>query len=78
MTNETILDPIREAVYNAKREYKSIAKIHITVDFKMRLKAAMPEIAVTTDIKELNAETILGYPAELHDEPCDKSWWLEF
>lgn len=75
--NNDILEPIREAVYNAKREMKPVIKIHVTLDFKLQIQAAMPNIAITLDRKEIMAETILGYPVEVHKEKTNKAWWLE-
>jgi len=69
-----ILDPIRLAVYNVNREGFDVVKIHITQDFKMRVMANIRPI--TTDMKELRAETILGYPVEVHKE-AEKDWWIE-
>lgn len=69
-----ILDPIREAVYNVRRDGFDVVKIHITRDFKLRVRANIRPI--TTDMKELLAETILGYPVEVHEE-AEKDWWVE-
>jgi hypothetical protein len=75
MSND-ILEPIRKAVYNAKRDGLQVVKIHITKDFKLRLLAKMNNVAVTSDPKEWKAETILGYESEVHRE-AEKDWWIE-
>lgn len=75
--NDDIFEPIRRAIYSERHAGKTVTKIHITFDFKLRVKAAMPILAITTNPKELNADEILGYPVEVHDEKTDRVWWLE-
>jgi len=73
-SGDDILDPIREAVYYVKQKGFDVVKIHITQDFKMRVRAKIKPVSI--NMRELMAETILGYPVEVHKE-AEKDWWIE-
>lgn len=66
-----ILEPIRRAVYNVKREGFEVVKIHVTRDFKARVTA---KVRPLTDV--LGQWRILGIPVEIH-EAADMDWWIE-
>lgn len=69
---EHILEPIRRAIYNAKRDTRRIVKIHLTHDFYMRVRAQ------TLDFGVITPEKLLGYEYECHkDKKNDSEWWLE-
>ena len=76
MFDDSILEPIRKAIFEAKRDYKNVLKIHVTYDFYMQVKAkCTPPVQ---DIQKPFEYTILGYSVVEHVEPCEKEWWLEF
>lgn len=75
MFDDSILEPIGKAIYEAKRENKKVVKIHVTYDFYMLVKAKCTP--PTVDIQKPFEYPILGYSVVEHKEPCDKEWWLE-
>jgi len=75
MFDDDILEPIRKAIWEAKRDYKNVLKIHVTYDFYMRVKATGH--VLVPDIREIFDYSILGYSVVEHVEPCEKEWWLE-
>ena len=75
MFDDSILEPIRKEIFEAKRDYKTILKIHVTHDFYLRVKVQCTSPA--PDIQKPFEYPILGYPVVEHIEPCDKEWWLE-
>ncbi|RPI93052.1 MAG: hypothetical protein EHM40_11090 [Chloroflexi bacterium] len=76
MFDDTILEPIRKAILEAKRDYKNILHIHVTHDFYLRVKAkCAPPVP---DIQKPSDYPILGHSVKEHFEPCEKEWWLEF
>lgn len=74
MFDGSIIEPIRKAIFEAKRDYKNVLKIHITYDFYMQVKACTP---LVPNIQKPFEYPILGYSVIEHVEPCEKEWWLE-
>lgn len=75
MFDDSIIEPIRKAIFEAKRGYKNVLKIHVTYDFYMQVKAkCTPPVP---NIQEPFDYPILGYAVVEHVEPCEKEWWLE-
>jgi hypothetical protein len=75
MFDDSIIEPIRKAIWEANREYKNVLRIHVTYDFYMQVKAkCTPPVP---NIQEPFGYPILGYPVIEHIEPCEKEWWLE-
>ena len=75
MFDDSILEPIRKAIYEAERDYKNVLRIHVTWDFYMQVKAkCTPPVP---DIQKPFEYPILGYSVVEHIEPCEKEWWLE-
>ena len=76
MIDESILEPIAEAVWRAKRDWKVVSKIHVTHDFYMQVKAKCAHLYF--DYVLHKDFPILGYPVVEHLEACEMQWWLEF
>lgn len=74
--DESILEPIRRAIWDARRNYKTILKIHVTNDFYLQIKAKCAHLFF--DAQKHSDYPILGYPVVEHFEPCEKEWWFEF
>lgn len=75
MFDDRMLEPIRKAIWEAKRDHKNVLKIHVTQDFYLQVKAkCTPPIP---DIQKPFEYPILGYSVVEHIEPCEKEWWLE-
>lgn len=75
MFDDRMLEPIRKAIWEAKRDNKNVLKIHVTHDFYLQVKAkCTPPVP---DIQKPFEYPILGYPVVEHMEPCEKEWWLE-
>lgn len=75
MFDDSILEPIRKAIWEAKRDYRDVLKIHVTRDFYLRVKAkCTPPVP---DIQNPFEYPILGYSVIEHVEPCKAEWWLE-
>ncbi len=75
MFDDSILEPVRRAIWEAKRDYKNVLRIHVTYDFYMQVQAkCTPPVR---DIQKPFEYPILGYSVVEHIEPCDKEWWLE-
>ena len=75
MFDDGILEPIRKAIWEAKRDYKNVLKIHVTRDFYLRVKATGH--VLVPDIMEIFEYPIFCYSVVEHVEPCEKEWWLE-
>jgi hypothetical protein len=76
MIDESILEPIKQAIWEARRDYKNVLKIHVTNDFYLQVKAKCGNLFL--DFQKHRDYPILGYEVVEHFEPCEKEWWLEF
>lgn len=75
MFDDSILEPIRKAIWEAKRDDKKVLKIHVTYDFYVQVRAkCTPPVP---DIQKPFEYPIFGYSVVEHVEPCEKKWWLE-
>lgn len=75
------VDILREARHYALR-VRPIAKVHLTIDFYMRLQADKDygSIAPIYDVKHITLEgplPLFGCPCEVHYEPCNKAFWFD-
>lgn len=75
MFDDSILEPIRKAIWEAKRDYKNVLKIHVTYDFYMQVKAGCT--SPVPDMQKPLEYLILGYSVVEHIEPRENKWWLE-
>ena len=68
--DDSILEPIRREVWEAKRNFRNILRIHVTHDFYMQVKINFPLIYM--DIQNPSESPIFGFSVVEHFEPCNK------
>ncbi len=79
--HSTPVETIREARHYAM-QVRDIAKVHLTMDFYLRLQADKDygSVAPIYDVNQTPKEgplPIFGHPCEIHVEPCEKPFWFE-